>query len=128
AANKIYVANQSFGAAVPGGITIIDGATRTTTTADLSAIPLSQGFVPGQLSLGRDIVVNPATGRVYFRITNGSPATVAVYHPASNIAEGGTEIVAANLIRVNPVLNRIYIGDQVNGSNLVHVFDGLTHD
>ena len=62
-----------------GGITIVDGNNNySTQAADISQIPLLPGFVAGQIAVQRDIVPNVATGKVYFRIVNGSSTTIGV--------------------------------------------------
>ena len=85
ALNKIYVGNTSVSNDVSAnyqtwaGMTVIDGATNIATPANLT------GIVSGPLSLAT-VAVDPATGRVYFRISAGSPATVGYYEPGTNVA------------------------------------------
>jgi YVTN family beta-propeller protein len=123
--NKIYVGNGFDGAAFPGGITVIDGATNTAVQADISQIPATS-TVPGQINASLQIAPNTATGKVYFRIQAGSTTSIGVLDGSTNLA---TPLPAAlglvNLIRVNPVLNRIYVGGQATGQpNLIHVLNG----
>lgn len=124
--NKIYVGNSNDGPSFPGGLTIINGADNSTSTADVSQIPFSSGFQPGLISVQRDIVPNPATNKVYFRITGGSTTTIGVLDGATNVATPlPASLGPVNIIRANPTLNRIYVGGQVTGQpNQVHVLNG----
>ena len=71
------------------------------------------------------MIPNTATGKVYFRITNNSPNTVAVLNTANVATALPVSLGPANIIRVNPTLNRIYVGGQVTGQpNQIHVLNG----
>jgi DNA-binding beta-propeller fold protein YncE len=74
--NRIYVGNSAFGAAFPGGITVIDGVTHAATQADMSLVPQISA-IAGQISVGRDLEPNTATGKMYFRMLGGSPTSPA---------------------------------------------------
>jgi uncharacterized repeat protein (TIGR01451 family) len=121
--NKIYVGNGTSGPQVIGGISIIDGGANTVTAANVSAIPLNSGSAG--ISVGRDMVVNRATGKLYFRITAGSPNQAGVLSTAG-VASALPNFGSVNIIKVDPVLNRIYIGATPSngGSNQIHVLDG----
>jgi YVTN family beta-propeller protein len=93
--------------------------TNTATPANLN------GIAAGPLSIGT-LAVNPATGRLYFRINSGSTATVGYYEPSTNTAAAlPTSLGAVAVIKVNPVLNRIYLS---GSDNKLHVLDGTTHN
>jgi YVTN family beta-propeller protein len=122
--NKVYVGNTSVLNDVSAnyqtwaGITIIDGATNTATPANLN------GIATGALAVG-GLAVNPTTGRVYLRITSGSTATMGYYDPSTNTAAAlPTSLGQVAQIKVNPVLNRIYLS---GSDNKLHVLDGTTH-
>ena len=71
------------------------------------------------------MIPNTATGKVYFRITNNSPNTVAVLNTANVATALPVSLGPANIIRVNPTLNRIYVGGQGAGQpNQIHVLNG----
>ncbi len=129
--NKIYVGNGSDGAAFPGGISIIDGVDHSVVQADMSRIPATS-TTPGQISVGRDIVPNPATGKVYFRITSGSTTQFGVLDSVTHVATPFPEADGSliNIIRVNPVLNRIYVGEQFQNGDpgMVHVINGANDE
>lgn len=118
ATNNIYVSNAGLGSAFPGSITVIDGATNTTTAADTSAFPVEARFAG-------DIVANEATNKVYFQVMGGAPTTIGVLNGATNIA---TPLPASlgpiSSIRINKVLNRVYVLSEATG--LLHVLDGVT--
>jgi uncharacterized repeat protein (TIGR01451 family) len=123
--NKVYVGNTTNGAQIIGGISIVDeNNNHVVTQANLSAIPLAAGS-PG-LSIARDMVVNRTTGRLYFRITGGSATQAGVLNGST-----GTALPIAgnvNIIKADPVLNRIYIGATPlnGGNNQIHVLNGDT--
>ena len=125
--NKIYVGNAFAGPTYPGGITIVDGSNNySTQAADISQIPLFPGLGAGQIAVQRDIVPNVTTGKVYFRIVNGSPTTIGVLN-GTVAAPLPASLGPVNIIRVNPTLNRIYVGGQAAGqANQLHVLDGAT--
>jgi DNA-binding beta-propeller fold protein YncE len=120
--NKIYVANNSLGALVssPGNVTVIDGATNTTTTVtDPNAInPIA-------------IAVNTATNKIYVANlgsgTSPSIGNVTVIDGANNSTDTITDPNALNpnAVAVNPTNNKIYV---VNGTtHNVTVIDGATN-
>ncbi len=120
ATNKIYVTNAPTfqgNQEIPGGITVIDGATNTATSADLSAFP-------GAFSI-EEIAVNEATNKAYVQILyDDENITLGVLDGATNIVTplnvGAGEVVA---IRVNKALNRIYL---VGFDGTMHILDGAT--
>jgi parallel beta-helix repeat protein len=141
-ADKVYVASLSA-PFTHGGLTIVDPNNGDTTSATFSASPSAvypafplnnQGAL---LGFGRQVVVNPVTGKVYtMQLSGGSASTGAVYNPQTNLlspldgiagsplfdaanpgACGGASPQPAcvswgrvNVIRVAPSLNRVYLG------------------
>jgi YVTN family beta-propeller protein len=103
--NKIYVVNQGS-----AGVTVINGATGTTTTVAVGASPIA-------------VAVNPATNRIY--VANNGSSNVTVIDGATNATTTVPAGVNPNAIAVNPVTNRIYVTNQ--GSNTVTVIDGATN-
>ena len=79
---------------------------------------MNPGAVTAQLAVGREVIPNTATGKVYFRITNNSPNTVAVLNTANVATALPVSLGPANIIRVNPTLNRIYVGGQPPASRI----------
>src|SRR5207247_1867819 len=119
--NRIYVGSGVDGAAFPGGIWVIDGVANTAVAADMTQIPQTSS-TPGQLTT-RDIAVVPASGRVYFRIIGGSTQTLGVLNAATNVATA-VDNSPYNILRVNPVLSRVYAGIQATGQpNQLIVYD-----
>jgi YVTN family beta-propeller protein len=117
ATNKIYVVNVNFGPDFPGGITVIDGATNTAVDADTSAFPPGTRFFT-------EVVANEATNRIYFQI-NGLNGLAGVLDGATNVATPlPASLGPVTAIRVNKVLNRVYILSSPAG--LLHVLDGAT--
>jgi YVTN family beta-propeller protein len=101
--NKIYVANYTS-----GSVSVIDGATGGVT----ATIPAStQSFA---------IAVNPFTNKIY---SLGSSLTVidGATNAATTIAVGSSP----QSLGMNPVTNKIYVGDY--GSSQVTVIDGATN-
>ena len=111
--NTIYVANYTFSTAAgvqTGGITIVQGdPPYASRRADVSAFG-------GWVGFGREIVVNPATGKVYARIMSlqsgpGERPTAGVLDPATDVvlplppAFGDIRV-----IRVDATRNRVYLG------------------
>ena len=94
--NKIYTSNSD------GTVTVIDGATNTTTTLT--------GFAAGGY-----ITINPTTNRIYvgvrtLQIINGATNTV--------IGSTGSSVTGVvNDIAINPVTNMLYITVQAQGNN-----------
>jgi hypothetical protein len=125
AQNKIYVANGTPPSAFfPGGISVINGANNAVSSADLSALPPSASV----LSISR-LLVNPATGRVYFAISAGSTAKLGVLDGTTNIGTahpltfGATENIL--LFRVDQTLNHVYVVTQTGlQSGAIRVVDG----
>ena len=122
--NKVYVGNTSVLNDVSAnyqtwaGVTVIDGATNTATPANLNGIATNALAVAG-------LAVNPTTGRVYLRITSGSTATMGYYDPSTNTAAAlPSSLGPVAVVKVNPLLNRIYLGAS---DNKLHVLDGTTH-
>ncbi len=102
--NKTYVVNSS------GSVTIVDGATDSTTTVAVGTLP-------------KDAAVNPATNKIY--VTNNGSNNVTVIDGATNatttVATGG----GAYGVAVNPVTNKIYVANYTDGT--VSVIDGTTN-
>lgn len=114
ATNKIYVSNVGQGAAFPGSITVIDGATNTATTADTTAFPVARFF--------SEVVANEMTNRVYFQV---DATSIGVLDGATNIATPlPNSLGPVSAIRVNKILNRVYVVSEATG--LLHVLDGTT--
>jgi len=121
ATNKIYVANENdapsltpddgatSGNSTNGSVTVIDGATNTTST-----IAVGDG---AQL-----IALNPVTNKIYVATNVDSHVTII------DGATGTTSTIAVGNVFggvvVNPVTNKIYIAG--GGSEDVTVIDGLT--
>jgi YVTN family beta-propeller protein len=106
ATNKIYVANV-----FSNDVTVIDGATNSTTTVAAGTNPEA-------------VAVNPATNRIY--VANVFSNDVTVIDGATNnviaTVAAGTDPQA---VAVNPVTNKIYVTNQA--SNNVTVIDGATN-
>ena len=103
--NRIYVTNEGT-----ANITVIDGATNTTTTVAVGGNP--QG-----------IAVNPSTNKIY--VTSNWSHTVTVIDGVTN----STTTVAVGFdpraIAVNTATNKVYVANY--GSNTVTVIDGYTN-
>jgi YVTN family beta-propeller protein len=103
--NKIYVPNL-----YSNNVTVIDGATNTTTTVAVGGGPAV-------------VAVNPVTNKIY--VVNEFSSNVTVIDGATDttttVAAGTSPIAEA----VNPVTNKIYVADFL--SNNVTVIDGATN-
>ncbi len=103
--NKIYVANTAS-----DNVTVIDGATNTSTTVATGSYPYA-------------ICVNPNTNKIY--VANNNSDNVTVIDGATN----STTTVAVGLsplaICVNPNTNKIYVANRF-GDN-VTIIDGATN-
>jgi YVTN family beta-propeller protein len=148
--NKIYVPN--FGA---GTVTVIDGATNTTTTVAAGTNPASVAVDPvtnrvyvanngssnatvidgatnktTTLAAGTQpfgVAVNPVTNKVY--VTNWASNNVTVIDGATNSATTVTDpnAVSPEFVVVNPVTNKIYVANGINSvSGIVTMIDGVT--
>jgi DNA-binding beta-propeller fold protein YncE len=100
--NKIYVGTCSFhgiGRPPTGGLTVIDGATNTTTI--IKVCPT-------------DVAVNSVTNKIYVPggVIDGATNSV------TNLSAGG------NAVAVNPVTNKIYVPE---GGGIITVIDGATN-
>ena len=125
--NKIFVGNGSQGSSFPGGISIIDGVTHAVTQANMSAIP---ALNPASgVSVGRDMVVT-GTGRLYFRITNGATSQLLGVLDGNVASLVNLGSVNVNIVRYNPVADRLYVGVTQIGSsvNQIHVIDPSTNN
>ena len=103
--NKIYVANQGS-----PNLTVIDGATNTTTTVAAGTNPNA-------------VAVNPVTNKIY--VANLFSNNVTVIDGATNTTTTLTAGANPYSVAVNPVTNQIYVAN--NGSNNVTVIDGATN-
>ena len=142
--NKIYVANG-----YSNNVTVIDGATNTTTTLTAGVIPFAVAVNPVTNKIyvanqgspvtvidgatnattsvatgGTDIAVNPVTNKIYLANYN-SPGSVTVIDGATNATSTVAAGSLARFVAVNPVTNKIYVANQ--GDNTVTVIDGATH-
>ena len=88
--NKIYVANNGS-----GGVSVIDGATNTTTSPGVGTFPSA-------------VVVNPVTNNVYVANTNGNSVSVINGGTVTPVNVGSTPKALA----VNPITNKVYVADQ----------------
>jgi DNA-binding beta-propeller fold protein YncE len=128
ATNKIYVANAGrvecpFGACTywGGSITIIDGATHSSTTI---SVPNSTGPC--------SVAVNPSTNRIY--VGNCGSHNVSVLDGVDNsiiatVTDQNAKSLSPVAFAVNPTTNRIYVvnsGGYERGGN-VTVIDGATN-
>jgi len=127
--NKIYVANNNIDrpGANPGNITVIDGATNSTTT-----------LTDPNANTPNSVAVNPVTNEVYVaNVGNGAaPGNVTVVDGATNAI---TTVADTNLwpgidsrgfsVAVNSVTNKIYVADEKDSNLLSHVtvVDGTTN-
>ncbi len=116
-ANKVYSVNAGFGAAFPGSITVIDGATNTALQAETSAFP------PEGQSFSAPVAVNEFTGKVYFA-ASGVPSTLGVLN--GNVASPLPPPLDALQdqvydIAVGKIVNRVYVATRNTG--VVHVLD-----
>ena len=104
--NKVYVANHDSGT-----VTVIDGATNTTTTVAAGTNPYA-------------VAVNPATNKIY--VANNGSNNVTVIDGATNNAStvADPKAVGPYALAVNPVTNKVYVAN--NGSANVTVIDGAT--
>jgi YVTN family beta-propeller protein len=115
--NKVYVANFTFtGGSNPndGSVTVVDGATNTTTT-----VP-----AVGNGSNTLVVAVNPVTNRVYTSI----PGSVTAIDGAINASTSTSPVSTGNspqTVVVNPVTNKIYAPNA--DSNTVTVIDVATN-
>ncbi|MDD4295380.1 MAG: beta-propeller fold lactonase family protein [Ruminiclostridium sp.] len=103
--NKIYVANYSS-----NNVTVIDGATNSTTIVAAGAEP-------------RAVAVNPSTNKIY--VANNYSDNVTVIDGATDSATA--TVAAGNIpwaVAVNPATNKIYVA---NFDGNVTVIDGATN-
>src|SRR5439155_1728091 len=110
--NKVYVTNQGS-----GNVTVIDGATDSTSTVPAGSGPFG-------------VAVNPMTDKVYVANVgvmgnNGASNTVTVIDGATNSTSTVTAGSSPNAVAVNPVTNKIYVANEL--SNNVTVIDGATN-
>jgi DNA-binding beta-propeller fold protein YncE len=127
--NKIYALNNNIdraGSTDAGSITVIDGATNSTTTiTDPNAItPVA-------------VAVNPVTNKIYVanrgRYPGANHGNVTVIDGATNSTTTVTDpsVLAPQAVAVNPATNKIYVAN-INDSALsqnggVTVIDGATN-
>lgn len=112
--NKIYVADFGGNTSIPGGITVIDGATNTAVSADVSAFPITNRVF-------LDLAVNETANKVYFWLLNGSSG---VLDGTTNVAtQLSPALGPVASIRVNKVLNRVYVSSK---TGVLHVLDAAT--
>ncbi len=128
ATNKIYVANNGLAtlSTNPGNVTVIDGATNSTTTVtDPNAItPLS-------------VAVNSATNKIYVANQGYYPGlnhgNITVIDGATNAVTTLTDpnAVAPRVVAVNQTTNKIYVPNandsSATGNGGVTVLDGATN-
>ncbi len=108
--NKVYVANQNS-----ANVTVIDGATNSTTTVGVGNNPVS-------------VAVNPVSNKIY--VANQNDNTVTVIDGATNTTLTVNVGFSPNAVAVNPATNKIYVANQGNGGNIagnVTVIDGATN-
>src|SRR6266404_2999009 len=103
--NKIYVTNECS-----NNVTVIDGATNTTTTVLAGTNPFS-------------VAVNPLTNKIYVTNINSNNVTVidGVTNTTTTVAAGAAPFSVA----VNPATNKIYVANGTSGT--VTVIDGVTN-
>jgi len=132
--NKIYIANNGIGIngntnnTNPGNVTVIDGATNSTTTlTDPNAV-----FPVG-------VAVNSATNKVY--VANAGNYPTGMNHGNVTVIDGATNSVTTVTdpnalspggpdsrgfaVAVNSATNKVYVSNE--GSNNVTVIDGATN-
>jgi YVTN family beta-propeller protein len=102
--NKIYVANLG------NTVTVINGASDSTTTVTVGASPVA-------------IAVNPATNKIY--VANGFSDNVTVINGANNSTTNINVGIGPEAIAVNSVTNKIYVMNE-DGNN-VTVINGATN-
>src|SRR5712664_1724176 len=102
--NKIYVTNKGS-----NNVTVIDGATNTTTTVAAGTTPAG-------------VAVNPVTNKIY--VANAFNNNVTVIDGNVTVIDGATNTtttVAAGVdpgaVAVNPVTNKIYVANMNNFSS-----------
>jgi YVTN family beta-propeller protein len=103
--NEIYVDNQNS-----NNVTVIDGATNTTTTVGAGTTPSS-------------VAVNPATNKIY--VANTGSSNVTVMDEATNTTTTVGAGTTPSSVALNPMTNKIYVANQ--NSNNVTVIDGATN-
>jgi DNA-binding beta-propeller fold protein YncE len=106
--NKAYVPNSSSPLSPGSKVTIIEGATKATTTIQVN---------PGT---PRDMAINPRTDKVYLLQDTALVVIDGTTNAAQVIPGNG-----AGCLLVNPATNRIYLGCDASGR--VTVVDGATH-
>jgi YVTN family beta-propeller protein len=113
--NQIWVASGSGSSSSPGSVTVINGATRTTTKIALSAT-LSPTA----------IAVSPQTNMVYVAGYSASAGYVTVINGATNaIAATLTVGQHPTSLALDTAANKIYVGDSNAGT--VTAIDGTTN-
>jgi DNA-binding beta-propeller fold protein YncE len=122
--NKIYVANYGdLPLGIPGSITVIDGATNSTTP-----------IIDPNASHPRAVAVNPSTNKIY--VANFWSGNVTVVDGATNSTTTVTDPNANGLdafaVAVDPVTNKIYVANNNidragNNPGNVTVIDGTTN-
>lgn len=122
ATNKIYVANNGLPVPFntnPGNVTVIDGATNSTTT-----------LTDPNASTPVSVAVNSVTNKIYVANNGSSPnlnhGNITVIDGATNAMTTLTDpnAVALQSIAVNQTTNKIYVA---NASDNVTVIDGATN-
>lgn len=103
--NKIYVANVSSNT-----VTIIDGATNSTTSVASGSEPVA-------------VAVNPVTNRIY--VANYSSHTVTVIDGSTNATTTINVGTQPQAVAVNPVTDKIYVANEDNST--VTVIDGASN-
>ena len=103
--NKIYVPNLS-----DNTVTVIDGATNTTSTVNVGTSPYA-------------VAVNSVTNKIY--VTNVDSSNVTVIDGATNATTTVNVGIYPYCVAVNPITNKAYVTSY--GDNTITVIDGATN-
>jgi YVTN family beta-propeller protein len=112
--NQIYVVNFGDSETQAGTVTVIDGATNSTTTVPVGTL--------GGSPLPQLVAVNPTTNQIY--VANNISNNVTVIDGATNNTTTVPVGTGPNAVAVNPTTNQIYVA---NGGGTVTVIDGATN-
>ncbi len=107
--NKIYAANGGSGT-----VTVINGATNSTTTVTTGGIPAA-------------VAINPVSNKIYVAncgVCTGGSNIVTVIDGATNAATAVSAGIDPWDVAVNPVTNKVYVS---NNAGSVTVIDGATN-